>query len=65
MNSFKPLISIGLQEGRQAPVLNYEEAFENMERVVKIELLISIEKEIQGYKKVICDEMFKLSKGRL
>jgi hypothetical protein len=36
-----------------------------MEKVEKVEALVSIEKEIAGIRRDICQEMFDFSKGRM
>ena len=60
----KELIIISRHPDRQAPSFKYEHAFNIMDRVDQIETLVTIEKEIASQRKSICDEMFKLSKGK-
>jgi len=64
VNYPKKILSVSKEKDRQAPIFIYEEGFKDMERVIKIETLISIERELASYRKSICDEMFKLSKGK-
>jgi len=58
------LISIHKRKGRQSPIINFEESFNNLERVDQIEFLISIEKEVVAKRKNITDKMFQYSKGK-
>jgi hypothetical protein len=60
----KELIIILRHPDQQAPSFKYEQAFNMMDRVDQIETLVTIEKEIAAQRKDICDEMFKLSKGK-
>tara|TARA_R100001369_G_C3214826_1_gene148776 strand:+ start:341 stop:538 length:198 start_codon:yes stop_codon:yes gene_type:complete len=64
MNSSEKIVSVKKEKDRQALIFIYEESFKDMERVTKIETLVSIERELASYRKTICDEMFKLSKGK-
>ncbi len=60
----KTLITVYKREGRQSPIVTFEENFNKLERVDQIEFLISIEKEVVAKRKNITDEMFKYSKGK-
>jgi len=58
------LITVYKKEGRQSPIVTFEDAFSNLERVDQIELLISIEREVIAKRKNITNEMFQYSKGK-
>jgi|TARA_R100001530_G_C4290437_1_gene147868 hypothetical protein len=58
------LIKISKSKDRQSPVIEYLTLFNSMEKVDQIETLVSIEKEIAATRRDICDEIFKLSKGK-
>ena len=45
--------------------LSFKEPWTNMERVDKIEALISIEKEIAGMRKELCIDLYKMGEGKL
>jgi hypothetical protein len=49
----------------QSIQLSFKEPWTNMERVDKIETLISIEKEIVGMRKELCADLYKMGKGKL
>ena len=44
MNSSEKIVSVKKEKDRQALIFIYEEGFKNMERVTKIETLVSIER---------------------
>ena len=45
--------------------LSFKEPWTNMERVDKIETLISIEKEVAGMRKELCIDLYKMGEGKL
>ena len=49
----------------QSIQLSFKEPWTNMERVDKIETLISIEKEIAGMRKELCADLYNMGKGKL
>jgi hypothetical protein len=46
------------------PTLSFKSAWKKMDRVDKIETLVSMEKEIMGYRKELCQELLDMSKGK-
>lgn len=46
------------------PTLSFKSAWRKMDRVDKIETLVSMEKEIMGYRKELCKELLDMSKGK-
>ena len=58
------LIKISKSKDRQSPVIEYLTLFNSMEKVDQIETLVSIEKEIAGYRNELCQEMMDFSKGK-
>ena len=58
------LITVYKREGRQSPIVTFEENFSKLERIDQIELLISVEREVIAERKNITNEMFQYSKGK-
>tara|TARA_R110000822_G_scaffold28934_4_gene85658 strand:+ start:132 stop:323 length:192 start_codon:yes stop_codon:yes gene_type:complete len=58
------LITVYKREGRQSPIVTFEDAFSKLERIDQIELLISVEREVIAERKNITNEMFQYSKGK-
>tara|TARA_Y100001951_G_C11038491_1_gene128914 strand:+ start:183 stop:503 length:321 start_codon:yes stop_codon:yes gene_type:complete len=50
---------------RKSFQLSFRDEWMAMEKVEKVEALVSIEKEIAGIRRDICQEMFDFSKGRM
>ncbi len=58
------LLVVEKRKGRQSPIMNFKESFENMERVDQIETLVSIEREVIAKRNSIANDMFQYSKGK-
>ena len=58
------LLEVYKPKDQQAIQLSFKGAWRGMERVDKIESLVSIEKEIAGYRNELCQEMMDFSKGK-
>tara|TARA_R110002110_G_scaffold153506_3_gene346911 strand:- start:8835 stop:9155 length:321 start_codon:yes stop_codon:yes gene_type:complete len=50
---------------RKSLQLCFNNEWSAMEKVDKVETLVSLEKEIAGIRREICNELFSLNKGRL
>jgi hypothetical protein len=50
---------------RKSLQLCFNNEWSTMEKVDKVETLVSLEKEIAGIRREICNELFSLNKGRL
>ena len=50
---------------RKAFQLSFRDGWIAMEKVEKVEALVSIEKEIAGIRRDLCQEMFDFNKGRM
>lgn len=59
------LLEVFSSQDRQSLQLSFKDTWRNMDRVDKIESLISIEKEISGMRKELCKEIAQMSKGKL
>ncbi len=59
------LLEVFSSQDRQSLQLSFKDTWRNMERVDKIETLISIEKEIVGMRKELCVDLYKMGKGKL
>ena len=59
------LVEIFITDDRQSVQLSFKERWRNMEKVNKIETLISMEKEITSMRKELCKEMYEMSKRKL
>ena len=59
------LIEVYKTKDRSNFQLSFRDAWVRMERVDKVETLVSLEKEIAGYRRDICNELFSYNKGRL
>ena len=58
------LVEIYQPNDRQTVQLSFKSAWRNMERVDKIESLVSMEKELAGYRNDLCQELMDFSKGK-
>jgi len=58
------LLEIYNSRERVQPTLSFKAAWRKMDRVDKIETLVSMEKEIMGYRKELCKELLDISKGK-
>ena len=58
------LLEIYSDEEKSQPTLSFKAAWRKMDRVDKIETLVSMEKEIMGYRKELCKELLDMSKGK-
>ncbi len=58
------LITVYKREGRQSPIVTFEDTFSKLERIDQIEFLISVEREVIAKRKNITNEMFQYSKGK-
>ena len=58
------LLEIYSSGERVQPTLSFKSAWRKMGRVDKIETLVSMEKEIMGYRKELCQELLDMSKGK-
>ena len=58
------LLEIYCNEDQQHPTISFKSAWRKMDRVDKIESLVSMEKEIMGYRKELCQELLDMSKGK-
>mgnify|MGYP003662494411 len=58
------LLEIYSSGERVQPTLSFKSAWRKMDRVDKIETLVSMEKEIMGYRKELCKELLDMSKGK-
>jgi len=59
------LIEVYKTKDRSSFQLSFRDAWVRMEKVDKVETLVSLEKEIAGYRRDICNELFSFNKGRL
>ena len=59
------LLEVYKTNSRKSFQLSFRDGWTEMEKVDKIETLVSIEKEIAGIRREICQEMFSFSKERL
>jgi hypothetical protein len=59
------LIEVYKTKDRSSFQLSFRDAWMKMEKVDKVETLVSLEKEIAGYRRDICNELFSYNKGRL
>ena len=59
------LIEVYKTKDRSSFQLSFRDAWMKMERVDKVETLVSLEKEIAGYRRDLCNELFTYNKGRL
>jgi hypothetical protein len=58
------LLEIYSDGEKSQPTLSFKAAWRKMDRVDKIETLVSMEKEIMGYRKELCQELLDMSKGK-
>ena len=58
------LLEIYSSGERVQPTLSFKSAGRKIDRVDKIETLVSMEKEIMGYRKELCKELLDMSKGK-
>ena len=59
------LIEVYKSKDRRSFQLSFRDEWMKMERVDKVETLVSLEKEIAGYRRDLCNELFTYNKGRL
>jgi len=59
------LLEVYKTKSRKSFQLSFRDEWIAMEKVDKIETLVSLEKEIAGIRRDICNELFSFSKGRL
>ena len=59
------LLEVYKTKNRSSCQLSFRDTWMRMEKVDKIETLVSLEKEIAGYRRDICNELFSYNKGRL
>ena len=59
------LLEVYKVPSRRGFQLSFRDEWLTMEKVNKVEALVSIEKEIAGIRHDICQEMFDFSKGRM
>ena len=59
------LIEVYKTKDRKSLQLCFNNEWSTMEKVDKVETLVSLEKEIAGIRREICNELFSLNKGRL
>ncbi len=58
------LVEIYKSKENQAVQLSFKSTWRKMERVDKIESLVSMEKELAGYRNDLCQELMDFSKGK-
>ena len=59
------LLEVYKTKSRKSFQLSFRDEWIAMEKVDKIETLVSLEKEIAGIRRDICNELFSFNKGRL
>ena len=59
------LIEVYKSKDRSSFQLSFRDEWMKMEKVDKVETLVSLEKEIAGYRRDLCNELFTYNKGRL
>ena len=59
------LLEVYKTKDRKSFQLSFRDQWSAMEKVDKIETLVTLEKEIAGLRRDICNELFAFSKGRL
>jgi len=59
------LIEVYKSKDRSSFQLSFRDEWMAMEKVDKVETLVSLEKEIAGLRRDICNELFSFNKGRL
>ena len=58
------LLEIYSSGDKSQPTLSFKSTWRKLDRVDKIETLVSMEKEIMGYRKELCQELLDMSKGK-